>query len=77
MEHDSLAVDALLVAAALKRRFPPHFHVYIEQEMWEAIGDYLAACGGHATNGQDGLVDLIQLSPILCICPMREMGLAN
>ena len=41
MLPDSPTVDALRVAAAMRRRFPVKFHAYIEMALWESLGDYL------------------------------------
>ena len=69
---DSPTVDSLRLAAAMRRRFPPHFGPYIESAMWEAIVDYYAASGGHFTEGDHILAPLC---PILCICPVRAMAM--
>jgi hypothetical protein len=71
---DSPTVDALRLAAAMRRRFPRKFHPYIEMALWESLADYYAGTGG--TSLPDGhLHILVDLSPILAICPMREMAL--
>jgi hypothetical protein len=72
---ESPTVDALALAAAMRRRFPPEFHSRIEAEMWAAIGDYWAICGGHL-NAYGHLHILAPLPPIYAICPEREMALS-
>lgn len=69
---DSPTVDGLRLAAALKRWMPRQFASYIESAMWEAVGDYYVASGGHSTENEH---ILSPLSPIWCVCPMREMAL--
>jgi hypothetical protein len=72
---DSPIVDGLRMAAALERRFPASFAPHIRQALWEAIGDYYGASGGRRL--PDGVLPILApLSPILAVCPLREMGLS-
>jgi len=74
MLKDSPTVDAICLAAALRRRMPPHFGPYIQSAMWASIGDYYIASGGRCL--PDSILQAMpRLCPILCVCPMREMAL--
>ena len=74
MLPDSPTVDALRVAAAMRRRYPDKFHAYSEMALWESLGDYYAGTGGSSI--PDGHLHILaNLSPIWCITPMREMAM--
>jgi hypothetical protein len=74
MMAESPTVDAIRLAAAMRRRFPLHFHSRIEAEMWAAIGDYWVICGGHL-NVHGHLHILAPMPSIYAIRAEREMGL--
>jgi len=72
---DSPIVDAIRMASALKRRLPGR-GATIDSAMWESVGDFYAASGGHSL--EDGHAHILApISPIWCIAPTRAMGLSN
>jgi hypothetical protein len=85
MMPDSPLIDALQLAEGVRERVgqmlgellpanisPEVIRAAIECAMWGGIADYYAAAGGHP---DDGGHILRAISPIVGICPMREMGL--
>jgi len=70
---DSPIVDAIRLASALKRRLPGQA-LTIERALWESVGDYYAASGGHSL--EDGQCHILApISPILAVSPVRIRGL--
>ena len=75
MLTESPTVDALRLAAAMRRRFPEHFHATIERALWEAIADFWAIGGGHFfADGSQHI--LAPLPPIYGICAEKAMALS-
>lgn len=74
MVPDSPVVDLLRAAAVLERRYPACFHAAIRRELWGALGDYYAACGG---SWKDGFHVLAPLGVIVAVNPLNERGLGN